>query len=89
MQKTFISIILFFALTMAAQAASCYKAMIQEPSPFLGNGEEIIVLSDGSIWKNMSYLYLYLYAYNPTVIICPSVGKMILNDHEFDVVRVR
>jgi len=89
MRKIFVSIVLFFFMTTTAQAASCYNAIIQEPRPFLGNGQEIITLSDGSIWKNMSYLYLYLYQYFPTVLICPDEGKMILNDHVFHVVRIR
>lgn len=65
--------------------ASCYKATIQEPQPFLGNGGEIILLSDGSIWKNISYSYLYLYEYYPTVVICPNKGKMILGNNSFDI----
>ena len=89
MRRIFVSVILFLVMTTAVQAANCYKAMIQEPQPFLGNGGEIIVLSDGSIWKNTSYLYLYLYEYYPTVIICPGKGKMILKDNVFDVVQVR
>jgi len=67
-------------------AENCYKAMIQDPTPFLGNGGETIVLSDGTSWKNINYQYLYLYQYHPTVLICPSEGKMILGKHAFDVV---
>jgi len=89
MRNIFVSVLLFLAWTTAVQAASCYEAMIQEPQPFLGNGGEVVILSDGSIWKNMSYLYLYLYTYYPTVVICPSEGKMILNNMVFDVVKVR
>jgi hypothetical protein len=89
MRQLFSSIALFLFMTTTGQAAACYEAMIQEPQPFLGNGEEIIILSDGSIWKNMSYLYLYLYAYHPTVIICPGDGNMILNNHVFNILRVR
>jgi hypothetical protein len=89
MKNLFVSTILFLSITTAAHAANCYKAMIKEPQPFLGNGGEIVVLSDGGIWKNMSYLYLYLYEYYPTVIICPGKGKMILKDSVFDIVQVR
>lgn len=89
MRTIFVSVLLFFVATTAAQAASCYKVTIQEPQPFLGNGGEVVILSDGSIWKNMSYLYLYLYAYYPTVVICPGEGRMILNDRVFDVVKVQ
>lgn len=89
MRNLFVSIILLLSITTAAHAANCYKAMIKEPQPFQGNGGGIVVLSDGSIWKNMSYSYLYLYEYYPTVIICPSKGKMILKDNVFDIVQVR
>jgi len=70
-------------------ARECYKEMIKEPTPFLGNGGEIIILDDGTIWKEISYQYLYLYEYYPTVIICPSTGKMILGKHVFLVMPVR
>lgn len=56
----------------------CKSAQIIEPVPFLGTAEEVIVLSDGSVWKDLSYKYLYLYAYSPTVQICPAQAKMIL-----------
>ena len=89
MRNIFFSALQFFVATTTAHSASCYKAMIQEPQPFLGNGGEVVILSDGSIWKNMSYLYLYLYAYYPTVVICPGEGKMILNDKVFEIVKMR
>jgi hypothetical protein len=63
--------------------ARCYNSSIKAPNPFLGNGGETIVLEDGSIWIEVSYQYLYLYEYYPSVLICPSSGKMILRDHEF------
>lgn len=89
MRHIFLSVLFFFVATMAAQAEICYKATIQEPQPFLGNGGEVVILSDGSVWRNMSHLYLYLYAYYPAVVICPDEGRMILNDKVFDVVKVR
>jgi hypothetical protein len=89
MRNIFVSVLFFFVATTAAQAAGCYEATIQQPQPFLGNGGEVVILSDGSIWNNMSHLYLYLYAYYPTVVICPDEGRMILNDNAFDVVKVR
>lgn len=71
----------------------CRKTFIKEPMPFLGNGGEIIILGDGSIWKDASYQYLYLYAYNPAVVICPSEGRMIIiepgRSNSFQVTRVR
>lgn len=71
----------------------CNTAHIVEPSPFLGTANEVIVLSDGSTWKDISYKYLYLYAYSPTVQICPSQSKMILDHsgtkHTFSLMRMR
>jgi hypothetical protein len=67
----------------------CYKTTIVRPSPFLGNGGELIQLSDGSIWQENSYQYLYLYEYSPSVYICPSTGKMILKSNTFSVTRVK
>lgn len=68
---------------------SCYKTFIQEPSPFNGNGGELILLADGSVWKQVSYQYLYLYKYMPLVVICPFDNKMILGKHVFQLVRVK
>lgn len=68
---------------------SCYKTNIQEPAPFNGNGGELIMLADGSIWKDSSYLYLYLYEYYPEVVLCPAEGKMILKGHVFQVTRMK
>jgi hypothetical protein len=81
--------ILFLLAPFHVFANDCYKAVIKEPTPFNGNGGEIIILDDGTIWKDVSYQYLYLYEYHPTVVICPSQGKMILGEHEFDVIPVR
>lgn len=70
----------------------CRKVTIQEPQPFLGTAEEIVVLSDGSVWKDLSYKYLYLYAYSPVVVICPQLGTMTLEingtKHVFSVIKV-
>ena len=71
------------------QRAECHKATIQEPQPFLGTAEEIIVFSDGTVWKDLSYKYLYLYADSPTVILCPAEGRMTLGSNEFQLMRIR
>ena len=74
-------------------ASGCYATVISKPQPFLGTANEIIVLSDGSVWQDMSYKYLYLYAYLPQVTICPGLGKMTLEsggkEHVFNVMRLR
>lgn len=83
---------LLLAVTAQAQPR-CHSATMLEPQPFLGTAEEIIVLSDGSVWKDLSYKYLYLYAYSPRVTICPSQGLMIVHegsrDHKFSVMRIK
>ena len=67
----------------------CFKSSMREPSPFLGNGGERLVLEDGTTWTEVSYQYLYLYEYNPSVIVCPGEGKMILGENVFEVVPAR
>lgn len=71
----------------------CTSAQIIKPMPFLGTAEEVITLSDGSVWKDLSYKYLYLYAYSPMVQICPAQGQMILEaggvKHTFSLMRLR
>lgn len=56
----------------------CYEASIRKPTPFMGNNDEIFVLSDGSIWE-VKYEYEYMYEYYPTVIACPNKGYVIVN----------
>lgn len=73
----------------AVEPTDCIRTTITEPSPFMGNGGEVFLLRDGTLWKDLSYKYLYLYAYYPSVIVCPQEGKMILDDHTFDIVRVK
>ncbi|MCZ7652129.1 MAG: hypothetical protein M5U13_13585 [Thermoanaerobaculia bacterium] len=73
----------------AVEPTDCFRTSITEPTPFMGNGGEIFMLSDGSLWKDVSYQYLYLYAYYPSVIVCPREGKMIFDDHTFDIVRMK
>lgn len=74
-------------------SGSCVDSQIVKPVPFLGKGDEVIVLSDGSTWKDNSYKYLYLYAYSPAVKICTAESKMILEHggatHTFSLTRIR
>ena len=67
----------------------CFKSSIREPSPFLGNGGEIIILDDGTVWKEISYQYLYLYEYYLKVIACPGEGKMLLGKYVFQIIPAR
>lgn len=72
-----------------APSNDCHKTTIREPQPFLGTANEVLVFSDRTIWRDVSYKYLYLYAYGPTVILCPSEGRMILESYVFQLVPVR
>ncbi len=89
--KQMLLVVIFFIFSINAYSAGgkCYRAIITEPVPFNGNGGEIIILDNGTIWKESSYQYLYLYEYNPSVIICPSKGTMHLNDYTFFITKVR
>jgi hypothetical protein len=78
---------LFVAAPSIAFADNCYETSIVSPSPFMGNNDEIFKLADGSIWE-VKYEYAYLYAYNPSVTICPSRGKLILNQTTLNVQQV-
>lgn len=77
----------------ASAPQGCSSAQIVKPMPFLGTAEEVITLSDGSVWKDLSYKYLYLYAYSPVVQICAAQGKMILEHggrtHTFSLMRLK
>lgn len=67
-----------------ASAQDCYQSSILSPSPFMGNNEEIFKLADGSLWEVKSE-YEYLYEYYPSVIICPSRGKLIVGKKSLNV----
>lgn len=79
--------VIFLGMTTTLSANDCYESMIQKPSPFMGNNGEIIKLSDGSLWQ-VNNTYEYLYAYYPSVVICPSKGKLYINDKSIDVQAV-
>ena len=53
----------------------------------MGNNDEIFVLTDGSIWQVM-YEYEYLYEYYPSVVICPSLGKLVIDGKSLNVRKV-
>ena len=71
-------------VTGHANAQDCYKSSILSPSPFMGNNEEIFKLDDESLWE-VKYEYEYLYEYYPSVIICPSRGKLIIEKKSLNV----
>ena len=71
-----------------AKAGGCFTSTIMVPAPFMGNNGEIFRLSDGSFWQ-VGVEYDFLFAFYPTVIICPSIGKLSVNGRELDVVRLQ
>jgi hypothetical protein len=50
----------------------------------MGNNGEIFKLDDGSMWE-VKYEYEYLYEYYPSVIVCPSRGKLIINGKSLNI----
>ena len=74
-------------ITGTANAQDCYESSILSPSPFMGNHGEVFKLSDGSIWE-VTYEYEYLYEYFPSVIICPSLGKLILKEKQLSIASI-
>lgn len=85
--RLFSSLTMSFALLVISTAASgqdCYESSILSPSPFMGNNEEIFKLADGSLWE-VKYEYEYLYEYYPSVVICPSRGRLIIGGKSLNV----
>jgi hypothetical protein len=77
---------IFFTLMTPtlSMAQDCYQSSILSPSPFMGNNGEIFKLADGSVWE-VKYEYEYLYEYYPSVIICPSKGRLIIKKKSLNV----
>jgi len=50
----------------------------------MGNNGEIFKLADGSLWE-VKYEYEYLYEYYPSVVICPSRGRLIVGEKSLNV----
>ena len=76
------------ATPIPAKAADCFNSTIMKPVPFMGNNGEIFQLSDGSFWQ-VGIEYSYLYEYYPSVIICPSIGKLSVDGHQLNVARIQ
>jgi hypothetical protein len=70
-----------------ALAQACYESSIMSPTPFMGNHGEIFKLADGSLWE-VQYEYEYMYEYYPTVIVCPSRGKLVVGGKTLSVQQV-
>ena len=53
----------------------------------MGNNDEIFVLTDGTIWQ-VKYEYEYMYEYYPSVVICPDLGKLLIDGKSLNVQKV-
>ncbi len=82
----FVFLASLISCTVAAQ--SCYDTSVKSPSPYLNNGGEVIIMTDGTIWQDVSYNYSYAYEYYPSVTICPSAGFMIMNGKKIAIIPV-
>lgn len=82
--------IVFIAVALSSNlsvAQDCYESSISSPTPFMGNNDEIFRLTDGSLWQ-VKHEYSYLYEYYPNVLICPSLGKVMVGSRSLNVQQV-
>lgn len=70
-----------------AGGSSCYESSIMSPTPFMGNNGEIFRLQDGSLWE-VKYEYEYMYEYYPAVIVCPSIGRLVVRGKTLHVQQI-
>lgn len=68
-------------------AQACYESSIVSPTPFMGNHGEVFRLADGSLWQ-IEYEYEYLYEYYPSVVVCPSRGKLVVRSKTLTISQV-
>jgi hypothetical protein len=92
MRRNYFFSAVFFGSLLATYSADvraegCSSSSITKPSPFMGNNDEVFVLSDGSIWQ-VKYEYEYLYEYQPKVLICRPDNVLIVKGKKLNVVPV-
>ncbi|MDB9969047.1 hypothetical protein OAE08_05205 [Gammaproteobacteria bacterium] len=68
-------------------SGDCYTSSILKPIPFMGNNGEVFILQDRSIWE-VKYEYEYMYEYNPSVVVCPSRGSLIIDDTSLNIANI-
>lgn len=71
-----------------ARATDCYAATVMAPSPFMGNHDEVFKLDDGSLWQVQNE-YEYLYEYQPEVVMCPSLGILVIEGKSLSIVPLQ
>lgn len=67
-----------------AMPADCFESRVVSPVPFQGNHDEVIRLTDDSLWVVL-YSFDYLVEQQPKVLVCPKRFEMYLDDKRFDV----
>lgn len=78
----------FLCMATAQAQPACYHSSVLAPAPLLGNHGEIVRLADGSLWEVVGE-YQYLYEYYPSIVACPSLGKLILGRHSINARPIR
>lgn len=74
----YLCVIFTVSLSHNVFAQDCFEDSIKSPTPFMGNDGEIFQLYDRSLWE-VKYEYEYLYEYYPNIVICPDIGKLIID----------
>jgi hypothetical protein len=82
-----IPIVILAIFVFASSYAQCHDDVITSPSPFMGNNDEIFKLSSGEVWQ-IKYEYEYLYEYSPSVVVCPSLGILIIDGKRLQIVKL-
>ena len=72
----------------SSQSTGCYESQIMQPTPFLGNNDEIFILGDGAVWQ-IKYEYEYMYEYYPSVLVCESQGYVIVDGKKLNAIRIK
>ena len=66
----------------------CFNSSVVAPSPLMGNHGEIFRTSDGAIYQ-VTGSYEYLYAYYPSVTICPSRERMLVEGRTVGILPIQ
>jgi hypothetical protein len=70
----------------SATLLACTRTSVVMPSSFEEHNDNRIALSDGTEWETLAYVYE---RYHSDVYICPSRGKLLLDDNVLSVIRIR
>jgi len=74
--------------TSKGEAVTCYKDVIKEPFTFYGNPGDVFTLYDNSTWKVATGgQYEYVPVRYKDVLICPTVGKLVIGNKALSISR--